>query len=540
MLPILVLVLGLAQLAPTVAQDPARTCEIRGRVTDKDTGQPITRALVQMHSQDGQERFSTHTDATGNFRFTRLAPGQYSGIVQSGPFRSTHAFGGLSGGTGRPILLKEGEVREIDVALARTYAIDVRVVDEWGHPLSAVMVSATSVTLGGATAPIGNHTTDDRGRQRVFGLTPGRYIVCAQSDVIGISMNGRRDALLRTCYPSALDDAEAQPVRVDSADVGEIVIRMRSGRTFAVSGRVVDAAGAPAPAAHLMLAKHWTNGSAGTSVFHTIQPDGQFRIPHVHPGEYAIEASVGGTESPEHRRPLERAFASIRVDDADVANVLIALQKAVDVGGRIRLEDPSAAFNRTPGYGAMSVWSRLAEDAGPGRGSLTSDVIGDDLRFTMRRVFGRRTLELMNVPRGWYVKSIRYSGNEIVDQPTTFKDTAEPAIEILLSNRGAVVTGRVTDDGGDAVQGATVVMFAADRERMAWRSPHSARASRAGEFRAGPVRGGDYFLVALPADTRPIQAGDSRRLERLATVAERVTLGDLDERAVDLRLVIKR
>lgn len=67
-------------------------------------------------------------------------------------------------------------------------------------------------------------------------------------------------------------------------------------------------------------------------------------------------------------------------------------------------------------------------------------------------VYGRRTLELVNVPRGWYVKSIRYAGNEIIDGPTTFKDSEEPAIEVLLSNRGAVVTGRVTDDRGNPVR----------------------------------------------------------------------------------------
>jgi len=34
--------------------------------------------------------------------------------------------------------------------------------------------------------------------------------------------------------------------------------------------------------------------------------------------------------------------------------------------------------------------------------------------------------------------------------------------------------------------------------------------------------------------------GESTRLQRLAAAAERVTLSDLDERTVDLRLVIER
>ena len=104
MLRALVLVLGLAQVTPTPAQEQARTCEIRGRVTDKDTGQPLARALVQVHNADAQERLSARTDESGEFRFTGLLPGQYSGIVEDGRFAATHSISGLSGGTGRPFV----------------------------------------------------------------------------------------------------------------------------------------------------------------------------------------------------------------------------------------------------------------------------------------------------------------------------------------------------------------------------------------------------------------------------------------------------
>ena len=539
MLQTLVLLLGLAQVAPNLPQDPARTGEIRGRVTDKGTGQPLARAVLRLHRTEGGERFSAATDDAGRFRFTGLAPGQYSGLVDGGPYRSTHEARGLSDGPGRPIVLKEGEVREVSVVLSRTFAIDVRVVDQWGDPLSGLIVTANAAGRGNANAAMmPDDTTDDHGRQRVFGLMAGRYVICAQTDIVGVSRNARPDALLRTCYPSAADEAEAQPVRVDGSDAGEIEIRMRIGRTYAITGRVVDAAGAPAPAARLSLSKSWSGGSAGTGM--SVESDGQFRIPQVQPGDYAIEAFLGGADQPENRRPLERAFVPIRVDDGDLGNIVVSLQKTVDVGGQVTLEDPTAAFTPTPGYAPMSVWSRLAEDSGLGRGSGTSAQIEDEKRFTMRRIFGRRTLELVNVPRGWYVKSIRYAGREIIDEPTTFKDSAEPAIEILVSNRGASVVGRVVDNSGSAVQAATVLMFEADRERMLWRLPYSTRASRTGEFRAGPVRGGEYFILALPADVWPVQPGDSRRLQRLAKVAEQITLGDLDERTIDLQVVVER
>jgi hypothetical protein len=533
------LLLALLQITPPVTQEPPRNGEIRGRVTDQETGQPLPRARVRLHRTDGSERWSALSDEIGRYRFTGLPPGEFSGIVDAGPSRATHTEGFISGDLGRPLVLKEGETREINVALTRTYAIDVRVVDEWGDPLSAVTVSAQSVESGRSTSLLVNHGTDDHGRQRVFGLQPGRYILCAESSIAGVSLGARGDALLRTCYPSASDQAEAQVVRVDGSDIGEVEIRMRRGRVLTIAGRIVDASGAPAVGPSLMLSQHWAGGSTG--MLHAIDGEGRFRIANVHPGEYAIEAWLGGPNQPQQRRPLERAFLPIRVDATDVSDVSVTLQKTVDVTGRVTLEDPTAPFVRSPGHAPMGIWSRLADDMGPGSGSLIHAAIEDDRSFTMRSVFGRRILEVVNLPSGWYLRSIRYAGREIIDEPTTFKDGgAESTVEVILSNRGATVTGRATDTAGNTAGRAMILMFPADSARMLWRLPAEMRASTAGQFRAGPLRPGEYCIVALPASARPIQPGDSARLARLAVAGERITLGELEEKVVELRVVAER
>jgi hypothetical protein len=448
-------------------------------------------------------------------------------------------MGVLSAGIGRPVVLKDGETREINVGLARTHAIDVRVVDEWGDPLSGVRVSAEVAGSGRSTSLLLDQSTDDHGRQRVFGLEPGRYIVCAESSISGVSVAGRGDALVRTCHPSAIDDAEAQVVRVVRSDVGEIEIRMRRGRTFTIAGRVVDAFGGPATGAHLTLSRHWPGGSTGMA--QAIDTEARFRITNVHPGEYVLEAGIGGLDSRAQRQSLERAFLPIRVETTDVNAVSVTLQRTVNVVGRVTLEDPPAPFVRPPGYGRLSVWSRLADDKGSVPGSLLSAAVDDNRSFTMTSVFGRRTLDLVGLPRGWHVRSIRYAGREIIDEPTTFKDGGgEPTVEIVLSNRGSVVVGRATDESGDAVGRAMVLMFPADAARMSWRLPAETRASPAGHFRTGPVRAGEYCLVALPASARPIQPGESARLARLAAAAERITLGEFEERTVDVRIVAER
>jgi hypothetical protein len=440
---------------------------------------------------------------------------------------------------GRPLVLKEGETREIDIALTRTYAINVRVVDEWGDPLSAVTVSAQAVEGDRPTWPRSNNPTDDHGHQRLFGLQPGRYLVCAETSMAGVSPEARGDALVRTCYPSAIDQAEAQVVRVEGSDVGEVEIRMRRGRVFTIGGRIVDAAGAPAIGARLMLAQH--RSGASTAMLHAIDAEGRFRIANVHPGEYALEAWIGGPDEPEQRRPLERGLLPIRVDATDVSDVSLTLQKTVNVVGRLILEDPTASFVPNRRQATLAVTSRLADDMGPGSGSAIHTAVLDNRSFTMTSVFGRRTLEVVNLPPGWYVRSIRYGGREIIDEPTTFQDSGgEPTVEMVLSNQGATLVGRATDAAGNAARSAMIVIFPADPVRMFWRSPTQLRASPVGQFRAGPLRPGEYCIVALPASAPAVQPGDSARLARLAAAAERITIGELGEGVVELRVVSER
>jgi hypothetical protein len=68
----------------------------------------------------------------------------------------------------------------------------------------------------------------------------------------------------------------------------------------------------------------------------------------------------------------------------------------------------------------------------------------------------------------------------------------------------------------------------------------STTAAASGTFKFGPARQGDYAIVALPAGSRYPQAGEWDRLAQLAAQGERVTLGELDERLVDLRVVTER
>src|SRR3954469_23622131 len=102
------LLLAVLQITPQGTQQPAQSSVIGGRITDKETGQPLPRVRVLLHRSNGRERWSALSDETGRYRFSSLPAGEYSGVVDTGPSSPTHSTGFISGGMGRPLVLKEG------------------------------------------------------------------------------------------------------------------------------------------------------------------------------------------------------------------------------------------------------------------------------------------------------------------------------------------------------------------------------------------------------------------------------------------------
>src|SRR5262245_29354046 len=403
---------------------------IRGRVVDREDGRPIAHARVQVVAlrESGDTR-RTITDERGVFEFEGLPPGRYSGFA----IARQHTMQSLQGRN--PLLVDGNQVVDLTVSLPRTPAITVRVVDPFGDPLSGVRVNAIALDSGRTPFASLQYTTDDLGRLRLFGLPAGRYAVCAETGSMGDPRTARAERLLRTCYPSA-DERDAEPIRVNQADVEGIEIRVRRGRTYAITGAVVDAAGAPVPGARLQLDKYESNASSGIGV--SLDSGGRFSIRNVPPGRYALEAAIGGIDQPfKVPRPDAAAFVEVHVADADVDDVVLSLRTTTDVAGRVIAEDATATLPPSQGSGLM-IATRLADEHLAGSGSQRTTLVRNDRTFTIEGVFGRRRLSVFNEPRGWYVKSIRYGDREVIDAAVEFKTGADaPSLEIVLANRGA-------------------------------------------------------------------------------------------------------
>jgi hypothetical protein len=256
--------------------------------------------------------------------------------------------------------------------------------------------------------------------------------------------------------------------------------------------------------------------------------------------DYAIEAALGGAERPEQRRDSEVGFQPVHVGSSDVEGLVVSMVKAVEVTGRCVLDDPAIPLSRLQGSGLM-IRARLVGDELPGTGSTRFGHAGDDRVFQLTSMFGRRMLEFANVPRGWYVKAVRYGGKDIIDTATEFKAGSDPsALEVVLSMRGAVVTGRVLDESGNAARGARVLILRTDSVRRTPFDMTTVTVSSDGAFRTGPQRAGEYLILALGPDVTPPPPDDRDRLAALAERAERITLAADEERTLDLTVTKQR
>ena len=551
-------------LAPASSQPPASrdadravrpatgTGVIRGRVTDRETGQPIPRAIVMAFPDTavagaGTGPLEARTGSDGRFELKGLPAGEYSVTVRAGDFRMSHlpqAFGDdrpgrlpQMGGAARRLTLAEGEVREnTNVALWRAMAIEGRVVDEFGEPMAGVEISAHMAGTA-QRAVIGgpfNFSSDDRGLFRIYGLAPGRYTVCANPrNFAAMPQRSVRDSPIRTCHPAALIEADAQEVTVANGDVGGIEIRVQRSRTFRVSGTAIDSSGAPLGRGDVSVMRLERFGSSGTGI--EVDPNGEFVARGLIPGEYAIEARVPSFSDRQDKREPEMASVPFRIDSSDVEGLMVVTRKAARVTGRVIFEDSSSPPTADP-LRIVAVPDRTSPRM---MGPPPETQVEPDLTFELTGLFGPAAILPRRVTRSWIVKAIRYKGEDITDMWIDFSGARpEDTLEIRLTQHGARVAGRVTHVEGNTAADARVVLIAADPARRKGPfAPRIAEVKADGAFEVGPVRPGEYLIAAIDRDDAFTMGTERDDWENMiARVARRITLVEDDRQTVDLRV----
>ena len=215
------------------------------------------------------------TDASGGFSFTGVAPGAYRLIVSPAFHQGRYLPAGHGASrpndAGRTITVRAGEdIRDLTLTLPTGVAIEGRVMDEAGEPLSRMTVIAARVMAGSDVAQRVGHepaTTDDLGRYRIYGLEPGEYVVAVEGRSVPVTRAQQPGvrvplseqelmAFLTTFHPSTLVETSAQRIQLaPGRDAVGIDISAVRARRFRVSGVLLDSQGVPLASANGVLSR---------------------------------------------------------------------------------------------------------------------------------------------------------------------------------------------------------------------------------------------------------------------------------------------
>ena len=519
---------------------------IRGRVLSS-AGRPIRQAVVNL-TGPVPPRYAL-SDAQGRFMFPGLIPGDYEVSASRGDFLPGTLDQQTSfEATSRIAVSRAARVDDVRLVLSRGLAVTGIIVDRTGEPLQGVPVVALQLntsgderqaTLAGAVQG-GARQTDDRGRYRVLGLQPGKYIVAALADAAALDVGASTPQQVPIYYPGSSSTAYAVSVTVATKDVEGVDFALTNVPTARVTGMAFDSNGAPLAGTVTLAVSHRSGHIVPTP--RTTQPNakGAFTFVNVAPGDYVLQATrqdlgrAKGVESGSNPlEGIEFAAQFVSVGDEDADPIRLRTARGAVMEGRVVIDSPQ---QRDP-YERMEIEARSADpDFSPMRTNDVARSRVDRGRFRMSGLFGVRRFVLSGMPAGWYLKSLTINGGDASDQAIDFGVGAASTVvaELVISPRGGTIAGRVSGRT-NAVPAASVVVFPQKRENWVEGSRFIkvVHPSRDGSFRAASLPPGSYYVASASS---PDASTSPDALARMLPRAARVTVNDGAERSVDIAL----
>jgi hypothetical protein len=215
---------------------------ITGRVV-ADDGEGVANVMVFLNVVGARTAGTrtTATDENGKFRFIDLDQNEHTitvadsgGYVRTPPSEAERQ---------RPRYYRVGD--DVTVTMTRGGVITGRVTNANGEPVIAVAVTAVRVRdAEGAPArggyPSRPRFTNDRGVYRIYGLTPGTYVVAANRRDNNFRPGpAPYDDELPAYHPAATTRADAAEIKVSvGVEITGVDIRYGGGRGHTVSGVV--------------------------------------------------------------------------------------------------------------------------------------------------------------------------------------------------------------------------------------------------------------------------------------------------------------
>ena len=541
--------------AGPVAQQSTGSARVTGTASDRE-GVPLGRTVIRLHSPAAGD-FSTLTGGAGQFAFSDVPAGTYALSA------ATPGYIKLYYGQRQPfeplqtLHVKDGHtLANLQFALTPGGVITGHIIDERGRPVGNATVNAFRSTDTPETESNGplrrlltdngaspsmisdSHSvrTDERGRFRIYGLSPADYNVLATTDMV--------TALLKVPdAPHYLPTYFPGTTRIENSHFVRVSLDHESVADFSI---------APTPMVDI---SGWVTNSVGDRLSNGIvrivrrsspellvpvpggvdrvREDGSFALKAPSDGVFMVYASTGSPwGKPGVQKDVEVGEVTVQVGSGNVPGLHITTAPGASLVGTIVPDDPSIDMSALR---VSSIGLTLSDSVA---GVLGSAPVNSDGTFELRNVFGHVLIDVVDGEGHSWIKSVRVNQNDVTDTGIALhKGQRIGNVTVAIGARATQLSGVVTTLSGAKASQSILLLFSMDP--MKWTHPLAryirvTRADADGRYAIAGVPAGDYMLIGLrtiqvDADTQPDAL---RRMMRWATPV-RVP----DNQTISLRIV---
>jgi hypothetical protein len=507
-------------VAPALAQQTETdNFEMRGMVINAATGEPVSRALVQMQVATGKAQFA---GADGTFVFKNLPRGRYNLTASKPGFFNEQQLGRWN--AWRNSFEDIPSEKEVVLKLTPEAIIYGEVKNEGGEPVEGVTVRAQRWQTQNGRKNLQNArdaATDDEGNFRLSELTPGSYrlsfVPANRGGWVTFDKLNRRKQTDQgygtQFYPGVADVESATAIELRAGATVHITQALSRQRLFEVAGVVRGAT--PVGGFNLALMD-----ASGDLVQRTVRIDpksGEFQIPGIPAGSYMLSASA---QAPNENGPQELQVQLTATQlihlKSDLAGLVLTLGRGISLGVQVYGGIPPVGTAHAPQVMVQLIAKEFLQNS---RGTMVPPQNGEPTPAARIEDIppGTYTVEASpNQPA--YIASLRCGSVDLLrDDLTLAAGGVLPPIEVTLGNDGAQLSVKVTEKGQPAA--AAVVIYSEEYPRRSVLT----QTNEAGTFSQGNLAPGKYQVIAVK-DALDLEFRDPAAMEKYLGHANAVTL----------------
>jgi hypothetical protein len=320
-----------------------------------------------------------------------------------------------------------------------------------------------------------------------------------------------------------LNEDQAVAVEVHPGVETRINFGLLTGQAYHVSGSVIGIPG-KSKLAQIILQSTRTGGSDISP--QELGEGGKFEFTNVLPGTYIARLITATFDGGEPAMQMLRLGQPIEVSNSHVEGLRLQPETGGQVRGKFHI-DAQQKFDWTQ----LSVMLIPDEDGvalgwSGGNGLPTSANLNADGSFEVKNVPGGNyqllvSAHVNNLP-DYFTKAITLDGRDVAD--SGFPATSDTYVDVVISAKGASITGTVVDAQGQPVANATVLDVPSSERRSRLDLYQRDTTDASGHFSLRGLNPGKYSVFAF----EELQE-DFRRPEFLRSYGTRGEVLELDE-----------